>query len=387
MQVTLPRAPLLEDLRLAERLLPLRSPEPLLEHFMLRAGARGCTLLAHDREVALWLPLAGEVQRPGTTLLPGRRVLALLRQVGAETVQVERNDDLVYLRAPGLTCQLLGGDPGRFPEPGPLPARAHALLPAGPLRQAIRRTFFAAAPGPAHYRDYLLEAVLWEVAPGRIRLVASDNRRLAVAEVPLLPPGGDDRPRRLLLSVKALALLGRLARDHEGPVRIFFGPPLAFFRVGRAVLAARLLRGRFPDWRAALPTGIRPVAELPVATLLAGVRQAAVLREPAHARLLLRLEPGRLLLESGQAGAGRVTVEQAVGYTGPALAVAFNPVYLLELVRSLEDDETTVGLELGPGGHTAVFQTAGGYRHVLVPLRQSMPLAPATSAPVFSRQT
>ena len=30
MQVVLPRIPLVEDLRLAERLLPLRSPEPLV---------------------------------------------------------------------------------------------------------------------------------------------------------------------------------------------------------------------------------------------------------------------------------------------------------------------------------------------------------------------
>ena len=379
MQVVLPRAPLVEDLRLVERLLPLRSPEPLLEQVLLRAGDHECTLLAYDREVALWLRLAAEVESPGAALLPGRRLLALLRQADVEALRLERAGDVVRLRAPGLTCELVSGDPARFPDPGPFPPRAHALLPAAPLGQALRRTLFAAAPGSGYYRDYLLEAVLCEAAPGGLRLVASDNRRLAVAEVPLPAGSGDGRRRRLLLSVKALALLGRLTQGEEEPARAFFGPPHAFFRLGRATLAGRLLRGRFPDWRAALPARPRPAAELPVGVFLAGVRQAAVLREPAHARLLVRLEPGRLVLESRQAGAGRITVEQAVGYAGEARVAEFNPVYLLELLRALEE-ETAVRLELGEPGEPTLFALPGGYRHVLMTLR------PATPAPepVFS---
>src|SRR4051794_15808701 len=136
MQVVLPRIPLVEDLRLAERLLPLRSPEPLLEQVLLRADERGCTLLAYDREVALWLRLAGEVEQSGAALLPGRRLLALLRQAGAEMLRVEQTGGAVRLGAPGLVCELLAGDPTRFPSPGPLPSRAHALLPAQRLRQA-----------------------------------------------------------------------------------------------------------------------------------------------------------------------------------------------------------------------------------------------------------
>jgi DNA polymerase-3 subunit beta len=176
------------------------------------------------------------------------------------------------------------------------------------------------------------------------------------------------------LSVKALALLGRLAGDQEGPVRVHFGPPEAFFRVGRATLAARLLQGRFPHWQAALPTDGQRVADLAVRALLEGVKQAAVLREPTCARLLLRLEPGRLVLESCQTGAGRIRVAQPTDYTGKTLALAFNPVHLLELLRALEG-EPTVRLELGTPGRAVLFVASDGYRHAL------MPLGPATPAP------
>jgi DNA polymerase-3 subunit beta len=225
----------------------------------------------------------------------------------------------------------------------------------------------------------LLEAVLCEVGSRGLRLVASDNHRLAVAEVPLLNPRGIDHPSRLLLSVKALALLGRLIGDQEEPVRAHFGPPEAFFRVGRATLSARLLQGRFPNWQAALPADGRRVADLAVGALLEGVRQAAVLREPTGARLLLRLGPGRLVLESQQVGAGRIRVEQAADYPGQTLALAFNPVYLLELLRALEG-EPSVRLELGAPGRAALLVAPDGYRHALMPLGPANP----ASEPVFA---
>src|SRR4051812_9921831 len=80
MQLIVPRQQMAEALRLAEPLLPLRSPEPLLEHVLIRAEGAGCTLLACDREVSLCLPLDAEVRRPGAALVPGRRLAALLRQ-------------------------------------------------------------------------------------------------------------------------------------------------------------------------------------------------------------------------------------------------------------------------------------------------------------------
>jgi DNA polymerase-3 subunit beta len=382
MQVTLPRMPLVTDLRLAERLLPLRSPETVLEHVLLLAGPSGCTLLATDREVALWLQLEGEVEQPGTALLPARQALAFLREAGAETVRLEQEDDGVRVRAAGATCRLHAADPARFPAPGPFPPRAHALLPAEALHRAVRRTTFATARGPGHYRDYLLEAVLLEVGPRELRLVASDNRRLAVAEVPFLSRIGSRLPPRLLIAVRALELLGRLADEQEEAVRACFGPEQAFFRIGRATVAARLLRGRFPNWHSALPRDTRLVVELPAGELLTAVRQAAVLRERVHARLQLRLEPGRLTLESRQAGTGSVTVEQAVDYDGAAVDVAFNPAYLLELLRALEEDDA-VRLELSVTDWAALFVVPGGYRHVLMPLRPATPDRTPPPDPVF----
>jgi DNA polymerase-3 subunit beta len=238
-------------------------------------------------------------------------------------------------------------------------------VPAAALRAALQRTLFAAG---AETSRYSLHGVLWELEPDRVRLVATDNRRLAVAEVPAAVRVEHLTPARRLVPVKAMDLLARVAEGHEGPVQALFGPRAACFRVAHASLGARYVEGDYPAWRKAVPARPRHRLAVPVGPLLAGVRQAAALREREDARLLLRFEPGRLTLESRQAGAGRSRVQQRVPFFGGPMEVALNPKYLVDLLRAL-DAESTLQMELTDPDTVVLFRDGEHYQHALMPMR------------------
>ncbi len=151
----------------------------------------------------------------------------------------------------------------------------------------------------------------------RARLVASDNSRLAVAEVPLDRTGERPVPCRRLLPAPALELLARVAAGQEGLVRFAFGKTEALFRAGPAALAARYVAGAFPPWRKALPGPSRYAVPVRVGPFLTAVRQAAAAREPQDGRLLLRFGTGRVLLESCRPGQGRARVRGRLPSSGP----------------------------------------------------------------------
>jgi DNA polymerase III sliding clamp (beta) subunit (PCNA family) len=363
MHAILARAPLVDDLRLAERILPVRSPDAVSQCVLFRAVPGGCSLVTRDHELTLWLELHADVERPGAALLPARRLLAFAREVDAETVRAQEEGTVATWTAPGVTFRLRGEDPSRFPEPVALPAQAQAILPADAVEKAVRRTLFAVARGPGYSREYTLEGVLLEVDPPVLRVVGSDNRRLAVAEVRFLAYRGL-RPGRLLIPARGVALLGRLAREQGGEVRVCFGAEHAFFRTGRATLCVRLLWGRYPSWRATVPE-VENVVELPVAALTAAVRQAAVLREGSYTRVTARLYPDRIVVES-TSGRDHVRVEHPVAYEGGPVGATFNSGHLVELLRALEAEDRLQITLTGPED-PALF-VAEGYRHLLMPL-------------------
>jgi DNA polymerase-3 subunit beta len=362
--LTLKREALLTACRLAARLLPEHPISPAEQHFLLRAGATTSSLRSAGPQASLSQPLVAQVEQPGEVLLPARAAVAILRATTADEVTLEGSGAAVVLHWPGARYRLESPATSLFPPDEPVPGGPGWHVGAGDLCRAIGATLFAAGPGS---RRYQLDGVLFEVEPGRLRVVATDNRRLAVAEMPARPDReGLEQSARVLPAV-AVALLARLADTGKDGVQMRFGPERAFFTLGEVKLSCRYEPGPYAPWRSAVPASPPCRLEVPVAGFLAAVRQAAVLREREGARLLLSLETGRLVLESGRAGAGSSRVARKVPYQGRPVQLALEPRFLVELLRCLEG-QPTVQVGLTNADTPALFQ-AGDYTHVLMPLR------------------
>jgi DNA polymerase-3 subunit beta len=365
-QVTIGRDALLAACRLAGRLLPLHPLSPAQEHFLLRAGtASAGSLHAAGPETSLRIPLALHAEQPGEALLPACATVAVLRAAAADEVHLESSDRSLLLRWPGARYRLPSPATAIFPLEEPAGPAPSLLFSARELSRAVRSTLFAAAGSCS--RRFRLDGVLVEAEPGRLRIVATDNRRLAVAELPASSRGAGHTPQSRVLPAVAVAVLALLAEASEGAVELRLGAERVSFALGEALLTCRCEAGAFPPWRSAVPASPPCRLEVPVAGLLAAVRQAAVLRRREGTRLLLSLEPGRLVLESGGDGEGCARVARKVAYRGGCVRVALEPRCLVELLRCLEGEEL---VELGlTGADTPALFRAGGYSHVLMPLR------------------
>ena len=359
MKIRVRRETFLKGCRLAERVLPDRVADPAMGCLRLRAEGGACTLRAVGPEAALLLRLAAVPEEPGEALLPAGQALAICREVAAEELSLEAAAGRVRVRAEGALFDLEAPRPSALPAPGPFPEGACRRLEPDLFCRAARRTLFAVGePTPR----YSLQGVLWEAEPDRVRLVATDNKRLAVAEVPAAAPGAPLPPAPRLLPVRAMDLLARLTGDGDERVQAAFGAGHACFRVGAATLWARYVEGPFPAWRKAVPPRARHLLPLPVGPFLAGVRQAAALRERHPPRLLLRFEPGRVTLESRQA-----LVLQPLPLAGGPVEVVLDPHYLIDLLKAFDAGDTLL-LGLTDRDTAALFSDSNGYTHVLMPV-------------------
>jgi DNA polymerase-3 subunit beta len=388
MNIVVRREALLAGCRLAERAVAERGIEPVLHHALLETREGGCMLRATNREMELSTAVEAEVHVPGQTLLPVSVVLGIVREVrgsagapetGAETLTLTAAPGRLAIRGPEAVFELEVPDAEAFPPPStadlfdrkeePL---GGCLLPPERLRQAILRTIYAAG---GHSARYNLQAVLLEPEGTSertkriLRLVATDNRRLAVAEVPVLAGAEQLPPQPRLLPVRTADLLARLCASVPPPVEMQAGDSGAFFRVGRSLLVSRYLEGAYPPWKEVIPSALPHTLCVSAGTLLSCVRRAAVLRRQEQDRLILRLSLGQLTLELWQPGCGSVrSWKQVVPCGGGPVEVALKPAFLLDLLRNFEP-QTSLLVGLIDADSPAVFQAADGYTHVLMPLR------------------
>ena len=167
-----------------------------------------------------WCPRTSSTRSPGPARIPDR---ARARQVGAPRSQRGRPLQDLRVRPPGI--------PGvrEFAESGEI-----FECTGGTLRRLIGRTLFATA---VENSRFAISGILVEKRGKNLRFVATDGRRLAVAQGGV--KGGVEE-QTFILPSKPLQILNKLVDDPDVTVQIAQEDSYAIFKVGEGADAAVL---------------------------------------------------------------------------------------------------------------------------------------------------
>jgi DNA polymerase-3 subunit beta len=361
------REGLLTACQLAAAAIKPRDVKPILRNLKAVADDGRCTLNATDLELGIRLDVQGlTIEEPGEAILPAAKLIDILRESRDSELSIQADADGCVIRGASLYYEMPGEDPSQFPDWPSFNEEKYHEISAGVLREMIRRTVFAAADDATRYS---MSGALWEMDGDSAKLVATDGRRLALAEGLATASGGHTtKGQTPVVPAKAMTLLERnLADDPEELVKVCLRSNDALFRTGRASIYSRLVEGRFPDYKQVMPRKQAVKVALPAGAFHAAVRQAAVMTDDDSKRVAFRFDKGNLTLEAQGASSGRSKVELPVEYDGKPLQINFNPAYLSDMLKVVPPD-AELTLDLIDGGSPALFRCDTTYLYLVMPL-------------------
>jgi DNA polymerase-3 subunit beta len=343
-----------------------RDVKPILRNFKVIVEGDRCTLMATDLELGIRFDVQNLIiQEPGEAILPAIRLIAILREARDTRLSIEADPTTCVVRGASLEFEMPGEDPAQFPDIPNFADEKYHEISAGSLRDMIRRTVFATADETARYS---MTGVLWELDGEVIRLVATDGRRLALAQGTATAHGGHTtKGQAPVVPTKAMTLLERNLQVDDDPVKICLRPNEVLFRTGRAVIYSRLVEGRFPDYKQVMPRKATTKVALSTAPFQAAVRQAAVMTDDDSKRVTFHFDRDKLTLQAHGATAGRSKVELPILFDAKPVDINFNPAYLVEMLKVLPADEE-ITLDLIDGGSPALFRHGSTYSYLVMPL-------------------
>ena len=103
--------------------------------------------------------------------------------------------------------------------------------------------------------------------------------------------------------------------------------------------------------------------------LLQALRRAVIMTSEKSNSVKLSFTKNNLAITANTPEVGEARESIAINYKGKDLAVAFNPAYLMDPLKALENDEVFLELidELSPG----VLKINGPFLYVLMPMRMT----------------
>ena len=369
MKLTISKEQMIQGLQSVQNIVSTRTTLPVLSNVLLRAEGNRLDLTATDLDVSISSAVEAKVDKPGGVTLPAKKLFGIVRELPSAQIDLEVDDKNMCRIVAGSSYYKINGLAAEeFP---PLPKFAEnrrITLPQDKLKSLLKKTSFAISTDESRF---VLNGIFMSLKDHKVTLVATDGRRLAMAEEEVDIPAGSQG--ECIVPSKAINELNRLLGTQNEVEIKFTDNQVAFTLQGAngysTLIVSKLIDGNYPNYRQVIPAESKERITLVREELLQALRRAEIMTSEKSNSVKLSFGKNKLEITANTPEIGEARESIAVNYKGNDLAIAFNPGYMMDPLKSLDNDEVFLELtdELSPG----VMKINGPFLYVLMPMRMS----------------
>ena len=376
MDIKIKRQPLLEKLSLVIGLTESNSPNDILKNILMRGSSKKkeTFIAATDLEstiVSFFRP-EDSPKADFDILVPAQSFLETIRNIETEevTIKLQKNNWMeVVIPSAKFKFPYLSGS--EFPDIPFSSSKQQFKIPVSSISNTIP-SLLNFSSKEISMRN--LNGVLFEPLDGKLRLVATDSRRLAYFQRNL-----EETPdfEKVVLSRKAVAELAKIVRSSErekensdGNVYLSFDKDKAFLKSGDTTVISTPVDIPFPEYTRAIPD-ISSLDPNPAVTdrnkMLGAVRRVSVFSHDSK-KVDVETNGSSLSFASGQTEYGEGNEKISLDSAVDEAKASFNPEFIVDSLNFL--DGADIEFRIGDGKKPAVIKAVGNedFFCVLMPL-------------------
>lgn len=362
MKFTIIRSKFIEGLKSVQNIVAGKGSLPILQNVLLEARGKELTLTTTDLDISIRTIIDCETNETGVSTLPVKFLFNLIAKAPEGLIEVEIDaKERASIKAGTAKYKLSGLPESGFPR---LPKDDEACtytLTQSVLKEMLRKTSYASSQDDTRRT---LKGVLMSFKDGKLTMVATDGRRLALVEHEMEFAKSDEKD--IVLPSKAVAELQRSLNGDED-VSIQVQKSQICFTLGSITIYSKLIDDAYPNYRQVIPNNIRETIAVDRQLLLDALDRASVMTmDEAHSTKLI-FDQNKLVVTSAANDIGEAKDEVAIKYAGEKIEIMFNPSYVMDPLKAIDDDEVTINLN---DGHSpAIIKCSIPFLYVLMPLR------------------
>jgi DNA polymerase III subunit beta len=347
---------------------------PILSNVLIEAEKDQISLTTTNLDLGIRCKIKADVKETGAVTLPVKRLATIVRELPNVDVTFDASPNhQVKLVSGGSNFRIMGIGKEEFP---PLPEfgdEKSFTLAQAELTTMLKSVAYAQS---ADETRYILNGIYFNFKDGKLTLVATDGRRLALIgremDVPAANAGS------IILPAKTAGELMRLL-DKGEKLKISFNDRRASFQISTdkdnsglvdsVYLYSKVVEGNYPNYQQVIPKETHQRIKLERELFLQCIHRAALVTSEKSNSVKIKLSSNLLEITAQSPDFGEAHESMAISYSGPDLQVAFNPAFVMDPLRALAKDEIFFELkdEVSPG----VFKTLDSFICVIMPVRLS----------------
>src|SRR3989338_4126621 len=267
---------------------------PILSNVLFETTKEeGLRLVGTDLEVGVSTTIPITITKHGSITIPAKKLSEIIRELpdGEVEISVKKNN-AVNIKSDKAYFKIMGLSVDDYPKLPEFNLEDAVELDQAVLKEGLSLTAFAISYDETRY---VLNGVLLSVKGNKLRLVATDGRRLAFVEKDF--KNKKEKNFEIIIPSKAVQELIRIL-SWEGEVKIIPTKNQVVFYLGDSFICSRIIEGNFPNYEQVIPKESKITTSTDREELLQAVKRTALLTSPDSPAIKIDFVKGKILISS-----------------------------------------------------------------------------------------
>lgn len=364
---------LLQIINTVQKAVVSKSVMPILECIKIDAYSNGDIIVtANNLDICIEYKSSCNVEEEGSIAINSKMFGEIIRRFteGDEVIiTVNPDNNIMFLKCGSSEFNIQGLEAMEYPAIPEVLEEYKFYIEQQKLKRMIRKTIYAISQNEA--RKPILTGSLFDIETGVLTIVSTDGYRIAKIDSVI-----DSSLQNTSFVIPGITLreLLKVLEDDDKKLEVVVAKRYVKFVFDGFVIVSRLLEGEYIKYKPIFNTPNTIVVSVKTKSFVESLERAAlIINDDALARN--EKVPVRLTIENDKihlnctTGKGKVNDKIYVSKIGNDIEIGFNHRYLLEALRSCEDEE--IKLELSsPKSSCFIKPTENNdYVNMILPVR------------------
>lgn len=362
MKLSINQSELLKALTIVQKGITSRSTLPVLSGVFVQTVGDEVTFQTTDLELSIQYTTTALVEEEGSTVLPGKLIVDIVKNLPDAAVHVESNEDNAIISCESSSFSIRCLNPLDFPGFPKVDPTQTIVVPFEDFSTMAKKVCRVVSRDESRA---ILTGVYIEVEEKTLKMVATDSYRLAVTETPIETDTEDFNAVLAGGFVSDLASLPKTGED----IQLSLSENQIVVSYAGTVFVNRRIEGRFPNYKQLIPNSYETRCLVDKSALSGAVKRASLLEHTgSQVRVSVNAASQTIQLTTNQeVGSTQEIVKAEI--EGADVEIGFNSHYMNEGLTAMESSEVFLEIQspLKPG----IMKGAGeeNYLYLVMPVR------------------
>ncbi len=315
-----------------------RTTTPILEGILLTLKNNQLIMTTNDLEIGMEYTLDNcDAIEEGSTVVECRMFGEIIRKLPNSSITISVNEkNLLVIECEGSIYKLSTMNAEEFPVLPNVNIEKSVHISQRMLKDMIKKTIFAVS---AEENRPIFTGCLFEIKNNNMCVVAVDGFRLALRKIMMTYDGNFSA----IVPGKYLNEIIKNLQDNDEIIDIGIAKNQALFELKNCKIVTRLLEGEFLNYNNVIPEDRETRIKVNKSALQGAVERASIFSITASEKekkypIKMFVSLGSVII-SCTSQVGDAKEEVIVETEGKELEIGFNPKYLLDALKVIEDEE------------------------------------------------